>query len=290
MHKTDSKLKDLRVTCVVDNTVRRSSQLWGEHGVSFWISTAAGAVLLDTGQSGNVLCHNLEVLGLDPHVLKAVALSHAHYDHVGGLRALAESAAPQLPLYANAALLKERFARRGDDYRVLGLAGEEAWLEKHFTLHLSDAPQELLPGVWTTGAITQRPHPEGRSAQHCIRSADDYAPDDYRDDLSLVLETKAGLWVLCGCCHAGLLNTLEHVRREFSAPIIGIAGGTHLVSADADSLAAIAQTLAGWGTLCRLYLNHCSGEDAYYTLRRDLGAQVVRSCPAGTTLDIGGDN
>ncbi|MFP4346536.1 MAG: MBL fold metallo-hydrolase [Anaerolineales bacterium] len=272
------------ITCVVDNSARRSSDLWAEHGLAFWITTEQGQALLDTGQSGTVLLHNLKALDLDPRSLNALALSHAHYDHTGGLSLLAEDLAPDTPLYANGDLLRERFSRRGERRRSIGLAVGESWLRAHFALHLNDAPQELLPGIWTTGAITERPHPGGYVPHQEIRGARGYVPDPYRDDLSLVVESAGGLIVLCGCCHAGLLNTLEHVQRTFARPIIAVAGGTHLVSADSTTLVDIAERLANWEGLQRLYLNHCSGEDAYYTLRHILGSEIARPCPAGTLL------
>ncbi|MBN1876161.1 MAG: MBL fold metallo-hydrolase [Anaerolineae bacterium] len=275
----------LKISCVVENVARRSSVLWAEHGLSFWIETSHGRLLFDTGQSGAVLLHNLDALGLDAATLDALAISHAHYDHTGGLLALTERLAPGLPLYANADLLRSRFSQRGEAYDAIGLSVDENWLRAHFTLHLDDAPQQILPGVWTTGAITARPHLQGYSARHAVYNGEQYIADPYRDDLSLVIEMSAGVLVLCGCCHAGLLNTLEHVRRTFTHPITVVAGGTHLVSADTATLTEIAQTLAAWN-VCRVYLNHCSGEDAYYVLRQVLGGDRVRTCPAGTFLDL----
>ena len=61
------------------------------------------------------------------------------------------------------------------------------WLQAHFALHLDDVPQQVLPGVWTTGAITARPHPGGYAAHHEVRAGVGYALDPYRDDLSLSL-------------------------------------------------------------------------------------------------------
>ncbi len=272
------------ITCVVDNSARRSSGLWAEHGLAFWVATEEGQALFDTGQSGTVLLHNLQTLEFDPRSLDALALSHAHYDHTGGLPLLAEALAPDTPLYANVDLLRERFSQREERPRSIGLAVDEPWLRAHFTLHLDDAPQALLPGVWTTGAITERPHPGGYVPHQEIRGGMGHVPDPYQDDLSLVVESDEGLIVLCGCCHAGLLNTLEHVQRTFTRPIVAVAGGTHLVSADSKTLADIAQRLSNGEDLQRLYLNHCSGEDAYYTLRHILGSETVRPCPAGTTL------
>ena len=45
----------MRITCLVDNTARRGSRLWAEHGLAFLIESGTGRVLFDTGQSGTVL-------------------------------------------------------------------------------------------------------------------------------------------------------------------------------------------------------------------------------------------
>lgn len=276
----------LTLTCVVDNHAQPGSDLRNEHGLAFWITSEAGPVLFDTGQTGAVLLHNLAALGLAAPTLKALALSHAHYDHTGGLPALAEQLAPDLPLYANSDLLRERFSQHDGIRRAIGLSVDANWLQTHFTLHLDDHPQQILPGVWTTGAITARPHPGGYAAHHEIRAGTGYAPDPYRDDLSLVLESARGLVVVCGCCHAGLLNTLEHVQRLFAPPIVAVVGGTHLAATAEDALAHIARTLHSWGTLRRIYLNHCSGEKATHVLRQVMGNDTVHPCPAGTILDM----
>ena len=276
----------VNLTCVVNDTALPNSQLRTEHGLTFWITTEAGSILLDTGQSGDVLLHNLDILGLDPNNLKAVTISHAHYDHTGGLTSLAEYISHSLPLYANADLLRSRFSQKEGKYRSIGLPVDEVWLQRHFTLNLSDSPQQILPGVWSTGAITKRPHPQGGSKHHYILDGDVYVADPYIDDLSLVIEVSSGLMLLCGCCHAGLLNTIEHVQRTFDQPIVLIAGGTHLGSADKTTLDAISQIISTDKMVRRIYLNHCSGKHAYNKLRNDLGDNIVLPCPAGTAIDV----
>jgi len=297
----------MRVTCVVDNAARRSSPFWGEHGLAFLIENEGANVLFDVGQSGTVLLHNLALLEVDPRRIDALVLSHAHYDHTGGLAALLESRvkpwAPGLPLFAHPDLFRERFSRRGDalarlkgrifpygrasaserEIESIGLALGREVLAQQVELHLNAEPTEVAPGVWTTGEISIRPEPEGRSARHLVREGEGWAPDPYRDDQALVLKTGKGLVVLCGCCHAGLLNTLAHVRRTFGQEIIAVAGGTHLVSADEAQLRHVVAVLRDEYGSPLLHLNHCTGERAYMTLAQAFGERVA-PYPAGTVL------
>jgi 7,8-dihydropterin-6-yl-methyl-4-(beta-D-ribofuranosyl)aminobenzene 5'-phosphate synthase len=247
-------------------------------------------VLFDTGQSGTVLLHNLAALGVEPESIDALAISHAHHDHTGGLPALLDRTRPGLPLYANPDLFRERFSRRvsrrGGEPESIGLPLAREALASKMSLHLGAGPQEIHPGVWTTGEIAPRPEPMGGSAHHLVQGGAGWAPDPCRDDMSLVVEVGSGMLLLCSCCHAGLLNTLSCVQRAFERPIVAIAGGTHLVNADADHLQQVRETLLEMETERRIHLNHCSGEAAFYALLLALGPDVVRPCPAGTQLDL----
>jgi 7,8-dihydropterin-6-yl-methyl-4-(beta-D-ribofuranosyl)aminobenzene 5'-phosphate synthase len=190
-----------------------------------------------------------------------------------------------LPLYASPDLFCPRFNLREGQYKSIGLSLSQEQLAQLADLHLSEGPAEVLPGIWTTGEIAERTEPEGRSARHFVPDGNHWQPDSYRDDMSVVVETGAGLAVICGCCHAGLLNTLAHVRRVFRQPIFAILGGTHLLDADEAYLQHVINVLReAYGTP-HLYLNHCTGERAYVALRNAFGDRV-KPCPVGTTLTI----
>lgn len=286
----------MRLTCLVDNAVRSSSGLWGEHGLAYLVEAAGMRILFDTGQSGTVLLHNLKLLGVDPASLDAVAISHAHYDHTGGLPALLPYLRPGIPLFANPDLFRGRFAQRDGPPKPIGLPLSRTELDAHFTLRLSAAPQEIAPGVWTTGEISDRVEFEGRSKGHLMAAEGELVADAYRDDMALVFRgpgsgtgpgvTRDRLALLCGCCHAGLLNTLAHVERTFPGPIRMIAGGLHLGGVADQDLRRVSDRLTAMPELRRVHPGHCTGEAAYLALVQALGAGVVRSSPAGTAIEV----
>ena len=271
----------MRLTCLVDNCVQSSSALWGEHGLSFLIETDAARVLWDTGQSGTVLAHNLEALKLHELPLTALALSHAHYDHTGGLEPVL-TAHPGIPLYGHADLLRLRYGRR--EHVDIGMPITPTDLARRADLRLSAAPQEIAPDIRTIGDIQPRPYPMGASASHAIRVSGQWMPDPYYDDQSLILEVAGGVVLLCGCCHAGLRNTLATLRRQTSAPLVAVLGGTHLAGVDATELQAIIEMLRGEGTPA-LYLNHCTGTHAIQVLAQVFGERAA-PCPAGTVISF----
>jgi 7,8-dihydropterin-6-yl-methyl-4-(beta-D-ribofuranosyl)aminobenzene 5'-phosphate synthase len=276
----------MRLTCVVDDAVQRSSPFWGEHGLAFLIETEGRRVLFDTGQSGTVLLHNLKLLDVDPATIDAVAISHAHYDHTGGLTALLKYLRPGTPLYADPDLFRERFSRRGGKTQGVGLSMAQAELAEQMRFEFSATPEEICSGVWTTGKILERPEPEGSNDYHLMREGNLLIADAYQDDMALVLQSSDQLMLICGCCHAGLLNTLAHVKRAFKGPIAVIAGGLHLTSSTDNDLRHIGEVLSAMPALQRVYPNHCTGEAAYVALTQILEPSVVHPCPAGTVLEF----
>jgi 7,8-dihydropterin-6-yl-methyl-4-(beta-D-ribofuranosyl)aminobenzene 5'-phosphate synthase len=273
-----------KITCVVNDIVEPGRGLLSEHGLSFWIEKDQAIALFDTGQTAAVLENNLRVLDLEPKNVQALALSHAHYDHTGGLEAVLGKN-PDLRIYAHLDIFRARYSKRKGEYRSIGMQMSRDDLENAAELSLNAEPDQMLPGLWTTGEISPRPELEGRSNHHYLKDGDAWLPDEYKDDLSLVMEVEGGIVLICGCCHAGLLNTLFYVEKKFPQPLRAVIGGTHLLTADGEYLRHVMDVIDTRFPDMRFYLNHCTGENAIQKFKQKFGGRVA-AFPAGSVADF----
>ena len=148
------------------------------------------------------------------------------------------------------AALRPRFGMRGEERRYLGPPWTREELGERVVWRLSSEPAEVAPGVWTTGEIP-RLHPGEAVESHLVVVEDGQdAMDRFPDDQALVLQDSDGLVVVLGCCHAGRVNTLDHVARTWERPVRAVLGGSHLAPLDPELVRHAASWLQA-GAPCR---------------------------------------
>jgi len=76
----------MKITILYDNTVFQSG-LKPDWGFSCLEEVHNRTILFDTGSNGSMLLENMKKLDIDPLSIDEVFISHAHFDHVGGLSA-----------------------------------------------------------------------------------------------------------------------------------------------------------------------------------------------------------
>ncbi|MBA7505261.1 hypothetical protein ES706_03926 [subsurface metagenome] len=75
----------MKITIVYDNEVKKEG-LKADWGFSALIENEkASPILFDTGANGPILLHNMKELNIDPKNIGIIVISHAHWDHTGGL-------------------------------------------------------------------------------------------------------------------------------------------------------------------------------------------------------------
>lgn len=274
------------VTVLVENSVQARG-LKAEHGWAALVEIGGRHVLLDTGQSA-LLLDNARALGCRLDRLDAVVLSHGHYDHTGGLAAVLR-ACPSARVFAHPAALEPKFSVRPDGAaRGVGMPDESRRaLTAPGTLRdLRPASREVVPGLMVTGEIPRRTGFEDVGGAFFLdRSL--RQPDPLADDQAVFFHTPAGVVVVLGCAHAGVVNTLEHIERlTDGARVHAILGGMHLLNASVERLAA---TVAAFRRreVARLLPAHCTGLGAVARLWESFPGRCA-AAGVGSRFTFGG--
>ncbi len=270
----------MRLTVLVDN--REKSGWASEHGLALMLETPEGQLLFDTG-AGNALRHNMKMAGFTYGEIAVTVLSHGHFDHTGGLDEVLCNA-PETQLYSCSGIDTERWSLHpGMPARRLTMPGIcTAAIEKHppHLVHKIDGFTKITENIYLTGPV------ERHSFEDCggpfFLDSSGNTHDMLMDETALL--TVSGT-LIQGCCHAGIINTMEHCgRHRPNVKIKTIVGGLHLLHSSPERLQKTADYLNSRGVE-KVILLHCTGDDAVEFMQRNLDCEVIHG-QTGDSWDI----
>jgi 7,8-dihydropterin-6-yl-methyl-4-(beta-D-ribofuranosyl)aminobenzene 5'-phosphate synthase len=264
-----------------------------EHGYSLLVTVRKGdqtqSVLFDAGLGRKTAIHNLDVLGVHVTDLRAVALSHGHVDHHGGLEGMIRRIGrPRMPLVLHPDAWRDRKIVFPNGTEIHMPPPSRGDLEREGVEVVEErGPSLLLDGmVLITGQVERLTDFEKGFPLQQGRTASGWEPDTWLwDDQPMVLNLKdKGLVVLSCCSHAGIINVLRHAQRITGQnEVYAVVGGLHLtggifepiIPRTIDELAAIGPEV--------LVPCHCTGWKATHELARRLPEAYVQTS-VGTRL------
>ena len=287
------------VTSEVENLIEAGAQEFSGDGLCFacWgislvvtgqIGERTRTVLFDGGPSGYAVDHNAWRLGVDMGLIDAVALSHGHIDHAGGLPAAlrqitAANGGHPVPVHVN----PDMFAHRGerlDDGNVFPLQDiptVEALEQAGGRVENAAEARLLLDDMfYLSGEIPRVTSYEMGLPGQVSRNADDadWESDPWvMDERFLALKVRdKGMMVFTACSHAGVVNVLRNARDIFApTPLYGVMGGFHLAGEDFEGIIPDTVHDLKEFDLKVIVPGHCTGWRAVHSLLGAFGESVV---------------
>ncbi|MBR0060787.1 MAG: MBL fold metallo-hydrolase [Selenomonadaceae bacterium] len=238
---------------LIESTKPAGSELIAEHGLSFFVETARRKFIFDCGHTGAAF-DNAKIMGVELRGIKFAVLSHSHYDHAGGFPKLLEFAQIE-KVFTGENFWQEKFSN--ELYRGCGFK-EEFLTARGIRQEICRDVLELDKDTWLVSNFKRRYDFEVIPKKF-LRGAK-RTPDDFSDEIVLIMREGDGLAIVTACAHAGILNIVADVREQFSLPINSVIGGLHLTGATPERISRTLAELKNFGVK-KILPCHCSGEE-----------------------------
>ncbi len=234
-----------------------SNAFISEHGLSLYIETGGHKILFDTGQSSG-FATNAKAMGVDLSQVDFAVLSHAHYDHSGGIKTFL-SLNSHAPVYVSPHSFDD--VRHGPERYI----GPDKKLKNHPRLKPVHAITQLADGITVHPSEGKMPVLPVRSFGLTVQRGGTIQPDDFRHEQYLEIIEDGRRILISGCSHKGIQNIVHWFTPDV------LVGGLHLHNLDPATearkeLDAIAQALLDTGAT--YYTCHCTGVPQYEALKR----------------------
>lgn len=289
----------MKIVTLIENTTS-DPNLVQEPGLSLYIETQGKKLLFDMGVDQG-FTQNATALGVDLKAVQTAFVSHAHFDHGGGLvtflrinpnapvylgpgadGAYFANVAIMLPALVEAALFSLTKNRKKFS-RPIGL--DKTLFNRYaHRLQLVSGDTEIDDHIFLLTQFEHKyPLAEGNKYLLMEKGGKLHA-DTFSHEILLVVQEPDGLVVITGCGHSGILNMMAAVRKFFGElPIKAVVGGLHLarspirpaIAGRKEDILFIADELLR-NEVGRVYTGHCTGEGAYTILKERLGEKLGR--------------
>jgi 7,8-dihydropterin-6-yl-methyl-4-(beta-D-ribofuranosyl)aminobenzene 5'-phosphate synthase len=236
-----------------------------EHGLSYFIEYDGKRLLFDAGQS-DMFLKNAVTMHVSLTEIDSIVLSHGHFDHGNGLDFLSG-----FRLLCHPGCFVKRY--RKTDRLYIGLKNSETELAGKYELITSAQPYKISEKIIFLGEIPRLTNFESQTTSFVL---EDGTPDYVTDDSAVAMIMPEGLFVITGCGHAGVVNTLEHAKKVTGVnTLYGIMGGFHLKSRGPQARETIRYLQEN--KLKHVYPSHCTELPALSWFYENFGNTMVKT-------------
>ena len=141
-----------KLTTLIENHMDKEESYVCEHGLSILIESVNQEppvrLLMDTGQSG-IFYDNAVKMGISLENISALLISHAHYDHAGGVKRLVEEEKIERVYVGKDFFQGKYYEKKDGTMKNIGIAFSREELEKKgvYVCEVKENTQMIFPGV-----------------------------------------------------------------------------------------------------------------------------------------------
>jgi 7,8-dihydropterin-6-yl-methyl-4-(beta-D-ribofuranosyl)aminobenzene 5'-phosphate synthase len=255
----------MRIVTLIENLACKQG-LVAEHGLSFYIETGSEKILFDTGQSGLFL-QNAQNLGIQIEDIDSLILSHGHYDHSGGLYTFLEKN-NKAKVYAKRGIFTQKYS---DSLKFIGIHPNEALIENRI-VYIENVTQ-IAEDVFIMPDIQIHHSVDTHFAGLKKILNGQVVPDEFDDELFVVLKRNEQINIVTACSHRGITNICTVANDYFKLPVNLILGGFHMKDCTPDQYQHIINYFRQLNPRS-IGVCHCTGIEKFNDLNNDLEADV----------------
>ena len=189
----------MEIITLIENEVSQgSTDLKAEAGLSLLIKTGKQTILFDTGSSG-AFADNAEKLGVDLTTVDFVVISHAHFDHTGGLERFFQ-------INSTAKVYIKEEAKEQYFYKLFFLKksiGANPKVLQNYADRFIFVKEDLQIGdlIQIVTQITNQ-HKLPADSKHLLtKKGNQLVPDDFVHEQMLLINEGEKLYCFTGCSH-----------------------------------------------------------------------------------------
>jgi 7,8-dihydropterin-6-yl-methyl-4-(beta-D-ribofuranosyl)aminobenzene 5'-phosphate synthase len=227
-------INDLTIKVIYDNNPYMEG-LGTAWGFSALITGTEKTILFDTGGDGSLLLSNMKKLAIEPNNIDVIVLSHIHDDHTGGLTGFLQKN------HNVTVFMPESFPKKfKENVQKYGAQVVDV-----------NQPLKICENVHSTGQL-----------------------GILIKEQALIIRTKAGLIVITGCAHPGIVKIVTTAKDLMKDEVLLVMGGFHLEWATKSRIEKI---ISAFKQLDVRYVGpcHCTGEKARNLFEKHFGKNYI---------------